>query len=329
VHREIALEDAGGGAGSWAVAFEPAQLPAGTRVDLPGEVVVPGTLTLDLSAAAVEGELAGVVVLRRNGVNRRIPLWGRVAAPHLVMTGVRTLARTGVYAGDTRGGPSRVDAYRYPDVPAAGIVTNRLAGPEQVFRVVIRRPVANFGVAITWRAPGVHVQPRIVVDGDENRLTGYAALPFNLNPYVDEFEEPSPAAGAILPAAGTYAVVFDSPTRVGAGAFRFRFWTNDATPPTARLATRTVRTGRPLIVRVADTGSGVDPLSLEASLDERSTTAVLRGGQVRISTAGVAAGRHRLRLRLADYQESRNMENVARILPNTRVLNTSVTVRRR
>jgi hypothetical protein len=167
------------------------------------------------------------------------------------------------------------------------------------------------------------------VDGDENRLTGYAALPFNLNPYVDEFEEPSPAAGAILPAAGTYAVVFDSPTRVGAGAFRFRFWTNDATPPTARLATRTVRTGRPLVVRVADTGSGVDPLSLEASLDERSTTAVLRGGQVRISTAGVAAGRHRLRLRLADYQESRNMENVARILPNTRVLDASVTVRRR
>jgi hypothetical protein len=50
---------------------------------------------------------------------------------------------------------------------------------------------------------------------------------------------------------------------------------------------------------------------------------------VRISTVGVQPGTHRLRLSVADYQETRNMENVARILPNTRVLTTSVTVRRR
>ena len=46
-----------------------------------------------------------------------------------------------------------------------------------------------------------------------------------------------------------------------------------------------------------------------------------------IATAGVSAGAHVLRVELADYQETRNMENVARILPNTRVVTTRITVR--
>ncbi len=48
-------------------------------------------------------------------------------------------------------------------------------GPEQVFRVHITRPVANFGVVILSRASGVSVEPRIVSAGDENRLAGYTA----------------------------------------------------------------------------------------------------------------------------------------------------------
>ena len=40
-----------------------------------------------------------------------------------------------------------------------------------------------------------------------------------------------------------------------------------------------------------------------------------------------ASGSHELRVRVSDYQESRNMENVGRILPNTRVLETSFVVR--
>ena len=325
--REVTLADAGGGAGVWSVSFEPVQEPAGASVAVPAEVVVPGTLPLDLSTGAAEGELAGVVVLRRDGVARQIPVWGRVAAPHLALARARTLVRTGTYSGDTRGLPARVDVYRYPEVPPGGIVASRLRGPEQVFRFVLRRRVANFGVAITWRAPGVRVQPRIVADGNENRLTGYAALPLNLNPYVDEFEDPTLASGAVLPVPGTYAVVFDSPTRAGAGAFRFRFWTNDTTPPAARLTARSVRAGRQLAVRVADAGSGIDPRSLEATLDGHAVTARLQGNEVRVSTVGVTPGRRRLRLRLADYQETRNMENVARILPNTRVLTAWVQVR--
>ena len=82
----------------------------------------------------------------------------------------------------------------------AAIVTAVLAGPEQVFRVTLTRPVANFGVVITRREPGVKVEPRIVEDGDENRLTGYAALPTNLNPYLDAVRQ-SGARGRGDPAA--------------------------------------------------------------------------------------------------------------------------------
>ena len=40
-----------------------------------------------------------------------------------------------------------------------------------------------------------------------------------------------------------------------------------------------------------------------------------------------APGSHRLRLRVSDYQESKNTENVARILPNTRWLTATFRVR--
>jgi subtilisin family serine protease len=325
--REVRLEDAGGGAGAWAASFEPDRAAGGSTVDVPAQVNVPGTFTLELRAASRQGEVGGVVVLRRDGFTRRIPVWGRITVSRLGAGNAPVLRRPGVYAGNTRGLPARVDTYRYPDIPDGSLVTSLLRGPEQVFRVVLRRPVANVGVAIVSRAPGVRVEPRLVADGDENRLTGYAALPFDLNPYVDEFEDPVLAAGAILPAPGTYAVVFDSASRAGAGTFRFRFWVDDTTPPTARLVGRTVVAARPIRFRVSDAGAGVDPRSPEASIDGRTVTARLVANEVRISTRGVAPGRHRVRLSVADFQETRNMENVARILPNTRVVIASVTLR--
>ena len=223
-------------------------------------MTVPGTLALDLRAGSAQGEIGGVVVLRRDGVTRRIPVWGRVSAPRLGAGSAPILRRPGSYAGDTRGRPARVDTYRYPEVPDGSIVRSLLRGPEQVFRVVVRRPVANLGVAITSRAPGVRVEPRLVADGDENRLTGYAALPFDLNPYVDEFESPVLAAGGIMPAPGAYAVVFDSATRAGAGKFRFRFWVDDTTPPsrTTRRTERRCDAPDP-VPRRATSGAGVDP----------------------------------------------------------------------
>jgi subtilisin family serine protease len=324
----VTLGDAGGGAGTWTATVDSLAAPAGTTVTVPAEVTVPGPLALDLATAQADGELSGVVVLRRAGQARRIPFWGRVAVPKLAAA-ARTLTRPGVYTGDTRGRGSRVDVYRYPEVPADGPVSGSLAGPEQVFQVRVTGRTANFGVVITARGPGSRVEPRVVAAGDENRLTGYASLPLNLNPYVDEFGGPTLVAGAIQPRPGTYQVVFDSPRRADAGTFRFRFWTNDVTPPAGSLVSRTVRAGRPFRIRVADAGSGIDPRSVEATLDGRPARAILTGGVITVPTTTVSTGSHRLRVELADYQETRNMENVARILPNTRVVSARVTVRHR
>ena len=325
--RRVELEDAGGGAGTWTVSLEPGATPTGTTLTIAPQVSVPGRLDLQLATGTTEGVLSGTLVLSGAQRVRRIPFWARVSVPRLAVTNARPLARPGIYAGDTRGKPSRVVSYRYPEVSPTGPVSARLAGPEQVFAVRLLRPVANFGVVVVSRAPGSRVEPRIVAAGDENRLTGYAALPVNHNPYVDEFGDPSPVAGAVRPRAGLYHVVFDSAGRSGAGTFRFRFWVDDGIPPSARLSSRTVRAGEPVVARVADTGSGIDPTSLEATFGGREATARLRGANVRIATNGLAPGRHRLRLQLSDYQESRNNENVTRILPNTRVVSAWVTVR--
>ena len=327
--RNVALEDAGDGAGTWSASVEQSEAPAGASLSVPAEVVVPGPLPVELVAGTAQGELSGVVVLRRDGLERRIPAWGRVTAPRLLVAGARTLSRTGTYAGDTRGRPARVDAYRYPELRPGGPATARLAGPEQVFRVRITRPVANFGVAIVGRGPGSRVEPRVVVGPDENRLTGYSALPLDQNPYVREFGRPVPVAGAIRPAPGTYYVVFDSPSRANAGTFRFRFWVDDVRPPAVSIARRTVRAGQQLELRAGDTASGIDPRSIDVTVDGRSVRATLDGARIGIPTASLAPGRHRLRVEVADYQETRNNENVTRILPNTRVLNAAVTILRR
>jgi hypothetical protein len=134
------------------------------------------------------------------------------------------------------------------------------------------------------------------------------------------------AAGAISPRAGTYDVVFDSATKAGAGSFTFRLWVNDTSPPAVSLVTSTVRSGGTLPVRVTDGGSGVDPTSLRVQVDGNTVPARPRAGRLSIATTGLSAGRHALRVEVSDYQETRNMENSGRVLPNTRVLTTTFVV---
>ncbi len=327
VSQDIALADAGGGAGAWSVAVDVDTAPAGSVITAPSSVIVPGTIVLTALAGGADGEAGGVVRLTRNGVTRRIPFWLRVTTPALAAAAVRPLPQPGTYAGDTRGKPALATTYRYPEVPPGGPVSASLAGPEQLFRFTISRRVANAGVVITSRANGSRVEPRVIAAGDENRLAGYAALPFNLNPYLIGFGDPTRAAGVLHPADGTYDVVFDSPTPAGAGAFTFRFWVDDVKPPTARLLQSSIPRRTPIGIRVADTGSGVDRSSIFVTIDGVTRASTLSAGVIRIATAGLARGRHRLRLQVSDYQETRNMENVARILPNTRILRAVVTVR--
>jgi hypothetical protein len=331
VSGTIALGDAGGGAGTWQIADARSSTSSaeGTFV-LPSTVDVPGTLSYEVvvPASARLGDLTGYIELRRGLDLRRVPYWGRVSVAALQRHATLALTRPGSYRSSTTGRPALVSRYRYPEDPRGIGVTTVLRGPERVYRIRLTKHVANFGVVITQRGLGSRVEPRVVAQLDESRLTGYAGLPVAHNPYLEEFRSPVLAAGALSPIPGEFAVVFDSASRAEAGSFTFRYWVNDVTPPTLRVRSRTVASGRPVQVTAGDSGSGVFPDSIIATIDGDHVRTAFRRGVIVLSTDGFAPGKHRLRLRVSDYQESKNTENVARILPNTRTLATTITIRR-
>jgi subtilisin family serine protease len=328
--QSLATADAGGGPAPWTVSIAAQSMPRGATLAPATTTLVAGaplTVRLTVAGTAKAGDGTGFVVFTRGGDVRRVPFWFHVEVPRLGLDPHRTLTSAGIYSGDTAGRASRVSSYRYPEGGLAPGVATRLGGPEQVFAFTLRRRVANFGVVVLSRDPGVRVSPRLVADADENRLVGYAGIPASLNPYQN-FGVAEPVVGAVLPAPGHYDFVFDTPTGAKPGRFVFRFWINDTTPPSIRLLRETVTAGRPIRFSVTDSGSGVDPRSLVVKLGGRRVAFAYSGGILSVGTKGLAAGRKRLTVTAADYQETKNMEDVGPVLPNTRVLHATVTIRR-
>jgi subtilisin family serine protease len=328
--KQLATSDAGGGSAPWSVSVSVQSMPRGAALTPRTATVVAGqtlSLVVTVSRAARAGDGEGFVVLSRGSDVRRIAFWFHVEVPRLGLDRHRTLRTPGTYRGDTAGQPSRVSAYRYPERGLTGGVPTRLGGPEQVFRFVLRRKVANFGVVILGHARGVTVSPRLVANNDENRLVGYAGIPANLNPY-QSFDRPEPVVGAVLPDPGVYDFVFDTPTHGRPGAFSFRFWVNDTQPPSIRPIARTTVVGRPIRFAVRDLGSGVDPQSLRVLLNGGRPPFVFAHGILSIPTRTLGPGEARVTITASDFQEAKNMEDVGPVLPNTRVLTATVTLRR-
>jgi subtilisin family serine protease len=313
VSRTVTLTDAGG-AGTWRAGVTSAD--AGL-VTVPGQVSVPGRLQVRVAVGkAADADVTGFIVLTRGTDTRHVPFWFRVERPRLQTERRPLLPRPGTYSGNTSRGVSRVTTYRYPEVPPGDLpLPVQLPGREVAYTVQIRKRYANFGVAVVSHARGVKVEPRIVRGADENRLAGLTALPFDANPYRPSEGSHRLISGVIQPAPGVFTIVFDTPARARTGAFSFRLWKGDTTPPTVRVLG--VR-GRSLEVRVSDGGSGVDPKSLVVHIDGEERPASYTNGLVRIPVKGLARGRHAVSVSAADYQEAKNNENVRGILPNTR-----------
>jgi hypothetical protein len=311
VARQVAVTDAGGGSDPWTVSVAVQSAPAGSTIVVPPTAAAgaPLPVSLNVAATGVEGEATGFIVLTRGTDLRRIPFWYRVEVPKLEREPHVTLKGAGLYKGNTAKKKSLVSTYRYPEGGVSPGVPLTLSGPEQVFRLTLSKPVVNFGATIVSAGAGVKVSPRLVFAGDENRLVGYTGLPANLNPYQN-FGDTTPTVGAVLPAAGAYDFVFDTPARGKPGPFTFRVWINDTTPPTIR----SLGGGR---FALRDSGSGVDGGSITARVD--GTSAMLRYARG-IATVTVPRGRHRVTLTASDFQETRNMEDVGPILPNTRTV---------
>ena len=308
--QDVTLTDAGGGAGSWTVTTE---LQTGSAaISVPSTVTVPGTLAVTATAGAAAGDVDGFVVLSNGAVTRRIPFWLDVAAPKLGEEPRTLLAHPGVYRGTTRGAPSLITTYRYPTGDSA------YPGPERAYRVVITGAPANFGVVVL----SGNVTPHVTFDGSEDRLVGYTGLPVDLNPYRRSYGERIPVAGDVLPAPGVYDIVFDTSSAAAAGPFSFRYWLNDTTPPRVRLRS----TVGGIVFSATDAGSGVDPDSIVATVGGVFAHVRWADGAIHIPAT---PGRHRVTLSVADYQETKNMEDIGPILPNTTTITTTVTVRGR
>jgi Subtilase family len=305
--QTVALTDAGGGAGDWSVSVV---TQSGTgRLGEPATVTVPGSLPVSATAGSTPGDVTGFVVLTRGTDVRRIPFWFDVASAQAASGTV--LRKPGIVKGTMKGAPSRITSYRYPTTGDGA-----WAGPERAYRVRISGRPANFGaVALSGTA-----LPHVVIGGRADRLAGYAGLPTDLNPYRSTYGRTVPVAGAVLPARGVYEIVFDTRSANQAGPFSFRWWIDDVTPPRVRV----VSTKGAIVVAASDSGSGVDPSSAVARVDGKTARVTYAGGSFRISTA---RGAHSLVFEVGDYQETKNMEDVAPILPNTTTFRARVRVR--
>jgi hypothetical protein len=276
-------------------------------VSVPGELAVSATV----ADQARSGDITGFVVLTRGTDSRRIPFWLEVDHPSLAGETATTLRAPGLHVATTVGGDRKVNHYRYP--------TNgdgNYPGPERVFRVTVTRRVANFGVAVV---SGTAI-PHVVYAGDENHLVGYPGLPEVLNPYFKSFGQSRPVAGAVLPGEGAYEIVFDTRSTASAGKFQFRFWVNDTQPPKLRLLSTKHGT---IVFSAVDTGAGVDPQAVSATIDGHAVKTLFEDKKVTLHTT---LGQHEVTVTVSDYQELKNMEDVAKIKPNTATLARAVVV---
>jgi len=343
----VRLTDAGGGAGTWQVGLQPQAATAGASVSVTGTVDLPPGGELDLpvvagaAAGAAPGEDYGFVVLTKGAVTRRVPYFFLVDRPALASAPVLKLAKT--QSGDTRKGLDRVDAYRYPAAPfgnAPDTPPMLEAGAETVYVTSIDAPAANAGVSVTGESPGVLVQPWYLGTKDENSVQGFAGTPVDVNALTYDYLVTVSAAGVSFPRQQRFYVSVDSGRaqftgRSQAGRYVLHSWVNDVTPPTVRLLTTRVASGRPTIVlQTLDSQSGVDPLSVTigyrgvlvgaTSYDPLTGIAVI---PLPSTAPPLAPGTAQLRMVSSDFQEAKNIDTVGpSIMPNTRTASTKLHV---
>jgi len=335
----VQVSDAGNGAGTWTVGLASQAATPGTNVNIAGPALVPpgGSTQLQITASAGagagNGENYGFVVLHNGALTRRIPYLFFVDHPALAAAAVHPLKTT--QSGTTASGANLVDAYRYPTAPFGNQPDAPLMvedGHETVYVTTLRAKLANAGVAVWTKSPGSRIDPWYLGAKSENTVQGEAGTPVDVNNLTYDYQEDIGAAGAEMPAAGTYYISVDSgrdrfSDKRLAGSYVLHSWVNDVRPPTLQLLSTTLTTGRPTIVlRSVDTQSGVDPESLTIGYQgvlvavggyERATG--LATFPLPSNVPALTPGAHTLRMISSDYQESKNVDTSGpSIMPNTR-----------
>jgi minor extracellular serine protease Vpr len=286
----VTVSDAGDGAGSWTVEVRSQLASPGASVSAAPFTLGPGgSAVLQVSASApagaADGDNFGFLILRRGDTVRRIPYAFRVTKPRL--TGSRVVPLKRVQTGNTAtAGENRASVYRWPTSPFSilGIFgvdpSVNDDGRETIYSLDLPRQAVNAGVVVVRPAVRLNADVRSLLSSnapihpwflgslDENDVLGYAGIPVNANNSMPDFLFSVGAAGGVMLPAGRYYFSLDSGRdlfngRSLAGRYTLRSWVNDVRPPTVKLLTTRISTGRPTIVaRIRDAASGVDPLSL-------------------------------------------------------------------
>ena len=355
----VTVSDAGGGAGTWTVDVQAQVASAGASVSAAPVTLGPGgTAVMQVvarsTADAVAGDDFGFLLLRRGSDVRRIPYAFSVTRSSL--GGATVLPLKTRQSGDTRIGEDRARAYRWPTSAFSilGIFgvdpSVNDDGKEKVYAlniprqavnagVVVVRPVAKLDANITsLLSSNQPIHPWFLASLDENDVTGYAGIPVNVNGLLPDYLFSIGASGGVFLPAGRYYVSVDSGRdpftgRSLAGPFVLRSWVNDVKPPTIRLLTRTISSGRPTIaVKVTDAKAGVDPFSLllffgpSASQEQMGATSYdpdtgIASFSIPRDAPALGTGSQFMRVVAADYQEAKNINTESESpMPNTRFL---------
>ena len=199
------------------------------------------------------------------------------------------------------------------------------------------RPTPKLDASITaLLSSNQPIHPWFLGSLDENDVLGYAGIPVNVNGSLPDFLYSIGTAGGVFLPPGRYYVSVDSGRdlfngRSLAGPYTLRSWVNDVRPPTVRIITRRLSSGRPTIVaKVTDAKSGVDPMSLQLFFGP-STRQTTVGATLWDPETGIAAfsvprealplepGTQFMQVVASDFQESKNINTDSDSpLPNTR-----------
>jgi Bacterial Ig domain len=221
-------------------------------------------------------------------------------------------------------------------------------GKEKIYSLNISRQAVNAGVVVVRPAPKLDASIRALLSSnqpihpwfmgslDENDVLGYAGIPVNVNSQLPDFLFSIGTAGGVFLPPGRYYVSVDSGRDLFTGRslarpYTLRSWVNDVRPPTVRIVTRTLSSGRPTVVaKITDAKSGVDPHSLQLffgpSARRSSVGATLWDPATGIAAFSVprdalALGPQTqfMQVVASDYQESKNINtDSGSPLPNTR-----------
>jgi minor extracellular serine protease Vpr len=335
----LSLTDAGTGGGTWTVQVQPQAASPGASIQPATSSVVlspGGTVDLPVVAAAphmaTSGDNYGFIVLTRGAERVRIPYYFSVQFPQIARAPRDTIRRDQI--GDTSRGTNYVNVYRFPTQPFGPppFYTGRAFntdGAEQVYTVRVTSHVVNAGVAVTGMEPDALVEPWFLGSLNEDDVQGYPGTPVNVNGLTFEYQFDVGAAAVDFPTQGRYFVAVDSRNdpytdQPLTGQYLLHHWQNDVRPPSFRFVTKVVAAGTPMLAGFAqDRGAGVDPLSLVIGYKQTLLLAALYdrdSGLVLWPLTGapkIRVGRTPLIAIASDYQESKNIDQVGDLAPNT------------